>query len=886
MGVSLVRVRLPAALRARRAIAAAAAVALVGSVFFGLSRADGLPSRQFELESGGAWLASPAQGVVSLIDGPAEQVVGLLPVPQLRADDDVSVAQAGSSAYVANATAGTVSRVDGATFEVSQAVKFGSGGPGAVLQVFPGPSSAYVVDGVQRVVSVVDPKTMNVRKRLSLVQRMAAGQAVVDGAGRLWTIDGDGIARFDQSGKYRRSDGGGPQRRLVLVRDQPMLVDLAAGRVGTLSGDGQVRSWSCLDVSGDDGAELAGSSLLGRVLAIRGATGTLVESGDGTDCGPAVAGLGRAGDRLGAPVESAGYVLVPNWTTGKVDVLDLTAQKVVSELTVTRPDQRVELLLKDGVVFYNNLDGSRAGVIQFDGTGWKLGKALRKFGTGKNGPPVLTSAGDRAKPRDTGKGGGRNPNDPGQNKPGGTKPTNPTNPSGPNNPGNGTDLPSPPPGGQPDDPLPPGGQTSVPPVSQPPSGGTTPPAGGDPTPPVVHAPVISDITPDPLTVQREHPVTFTATVTDTDGATWAWQILDGGGNQLATGTDPDAFTYTPDAGSPAQQTVRLTVTNKAGSSAPFSRDFETSAGATPHIDTLTASNQTPDTGTSVRFDATGTLIEDDPAHPGLVTWTWDITNDDNGTQVLPPTTRAPGPLSFQFNDSGHFHAHLVVSRDGADDDATSGTITAIGQVTLTVAFGGDGTGTVADATGKINCTRQCSATYRQGDQVSLTASPHATVLKSRFQQWTGAGCGTSTTCTFTIISDTTVTASFQEIPATAESAFIDFQSGQDGKDSDTRVTVTLTDRNGLVFGRLVGTFGEFAANSDSGQLTIPITSTAATFDSAPGGEVRVHIDPNGNDTWFLDWTGEVHFASGQIITFGGPGSGSVSEDRRDITGQI
>jgi hypothetical protein len=883
-----VRVRLPAAFRARPAIAAVAAVAVVGSVFFGLSRADGLPSRQFELESGGAWLASPAQGIVSLIDGPAEEVVGLLAVPQLRAGDDVSVAQAGSSAYVVNATAGTVSRVDGATFEVSQAVKFGSGGPGAVLQVFPGPSSAYIVDGVQRVVSVVDPRTMAVRKQLSLVQRIAAGQAVVDGAGRLWTIDGDGIARFDQNGKYRRSDGGGPQRRLVLVRDQPMLVDLAAGRVGTLSGDGQVRSWSCLDVSGDDSAELAGSSLLGRVLAIRAATGTLVESGDGGDCGPAMAGLGRAGDRFGAPVESAGYVLVPNWTTGKVDVLDLTAQKVVSELAVTRPDQRVELLLKDGVVFYNNLDGSGAGVIQFDGTGWKLGKALQKFGKGKNGPPVLTSAGDKAKPRDTGKGGGRNPTKPDPDKPGGNKPTNPTeptNPSDPNNPGNGPDLPGPPPGGGPNDPIPPGGQSSVPPVSQPPSGGTTPPTGSTPTPPVVHAPVISDITPDPLTVQREHPVTFTASVTNTDGATWAWQILDGSGNPLATGTDPDAFTYTPDAGSPAQQTVRLTVTNTAGSSAPFSRDFETSAGATPHIDTLTASNQTPDAGDTVTFNATGTLIDDDAAHPGLVTWTWDITNDDNGSQVLPPTTRAPGAFSFRFPDSGHFHAHLVVTRDGATDDETTN-LTVIGQVTLTVAFGGDGDGTVTDATGKVNCTRQCTATYRQGDQVTLTASPHPTVLKSRFQQWTGAGCGASTTCTFTITTDTTVTASFQQIPATAQSAFIDFQSGQDGKDSDTRVTITLTDRNGLEFGRLVGTFGEFAANSDSGQLAIPITNTAATFDSTPGGTVRVHIDPNGNDTWFLDWSGQIDFASGQILTFGGPGSGSVSEGRRDITGHL
>jgi hypothetical protein len=875
-----VRVRLPA-LRGRGAIAAGVAVAVAGSVLFGLSRANGLPVQQFELESGGAWLASPAQGVVTLINGPAEQVVGLLPVPALRPGDDVSVAQNGSSAYVVNATAGTVSRVDGARFEVSQAVKFGAGGAGAVLQVFPGPSSAYVVDGTQRVVSVVDPRTMNVRRQLSLVQRLGAGQAVVDGAGRLWTIDGEGIARFDGNGKFRRSDGGGPQRRLVLVRDQPTLVDLAAGRVGRVEDDGQVRSWSCLDVSGDDSAELAGSALLGRVIAVRAATGTLVESGDGGDCGPAVAGLGKAGDRFGAPVESSGYVLVPNWTSGKVDVLDLNAQKVISELTVTRPDQRVELLLKDGVVFYNNLDGSGAGVIQFDGQAWKLGRALQKFGTGRNGPPVLSSGGDQATPRDGGKGGRTNPKNPDPNKPDPNKPNprNPANPTGGQNPPPDETGNPPPTGAQP----PPVGVP--PPVSVPPTGGTTTPPSNTATPPAPRPPAIAAIAVDPLTVQREHPVTFTATVTDSAGATWAWQILDGGGNELAAGTDPDSFSYVPPAGSPAQQTVRLVVTNKAGASAPFTQNFDTTAGATPHIDTLAASNPTPDAGDTVTFNATGTLIDDDPAHPGLVTWTWDITNDANGAQALPPTTRAPGPLSFQFPDAGNFTAHLVVSRDGATDDETVG-VRVIGRAVLTIAFTGGGDGTITDSTGKINCTRQCAATFRVGDSVSLTAVPSSAVPRSGFRLWSVPGCDNSPTCGFTITADLTVTATFEEIPPTAQSAFISFQSGNDGKDGDTRVDITLTDRNGLVFGSASGTFGEFGANSSSGQITISITNTAATFDSAPGGTVKVHITPNGNDTWFLGWTGQINFASGQAIVFGGPANASVSENRRDAVGAI
>jgi hypothetical protein len=881
-----VRVRLPA-LWGRPAIAAVAALAVTGSVLFGLSRADGLPARQFELESGGAWLASPAQGVVTLINGPAEQVVGLLPVPALRPGDDVSVAQSGSSAYVVNATAGTVSRVDGARFEVSQAVKFGAGGAGAVLQVFPGPSSAFVVDGTQRVVSVIDPRTMKVRRQLSLVQQLGNGQAVVDGAGRLWTIDGEGIARFDGNGKFRRSDGGGPQRRLVLVRDRPTLVDLAAGRVGAVGDDGQVKSWSCLDVSGDDSAELAGSTLLGKVIAVRAATGTLVESGDGGDCGPAMAGLGKAGDRFGAPVESSGFVLVPNWTAGKVDVLDLNAQQVISELTVTRPDQRVELLLKDGVVFYNNLDGSGAGVIQFDGQAWKLGKALRKFGKGRNGPPVLASGGDQAKPND-GKGGRTNPKNPDQNKPDPDKPKNPTDPGSPTdpadpaNPTDGQPPPdqsgTPPPPDDPQVPVPP------PPSTPPQTGGTTPPTDS-PTPPAPRAPAISAIQVDPLTVQREHPVTFTATVTDATDATWAWQILDGGGNELANGTDAGSFSYVPPAGSPAQQTVRLVVTNKAGASAPFTQNFDTTSGATPHIDSLTASNPTPDAGDTVTFNATGTLIADDPAHPGLVTWTWDITNDANGAQALPPTTRAPGPLSFQFPDAGNFTAHLVVSRDGATDDETVG-VQVIGRAVLTIAFSGTGRGTVTGS-GGINCTAQCTATFRVGDQVSLHAAPRG-FPNSGFRGWSVAGCDVSPDCGFTITADMTVSARFDLIPATPIAAFLTFHSGGDGKDGDTRVTITMTDQNGVQFASASGTFGEFAANTDSARIDLTITSTATTSDTASGGTVKVHIDPVGNDTWFLSWNGEIDFGNGQATTFDGPqgGPGSVSENRKDAVGDI
>jgi hypothetical protein len=836
-------------------------VGLVVPVAVGLSGAGGLPVRRLELTSGGAWLASPAQGVVSLIDGPAEEIVGLLRVPGLRPADDVTIAQAGSSAYVVNATQGTVSRVDGGRYEVSTPVRFGPGGPGAVLQVFPGPTATYVVDGTRRVVSVVDPKTMRLRQRLSLSGQLGPGQAVVDGAGRLWTIDGDGLARFDGSGKFRRLDGGGADRRLVLVRDQPVLVDLAGGRAGRLRDTGEVRSWTCLDVSADDGAELAGSTLLDRVLAVRPATGTLVESGAVPgECGPAVTGIGASGDRYGAPVESAGFVLVPDWSTGQIAVLDLAAQQVVAGLRVARPADRVELLVKDGLVFYNDLDGAAAGVIQFDGGRWHLGKALQKFSKGGNGPAVLQGAGDQAQPKPASGG-------PGRQHPGASAP--PVRPAGPA--GTGPALPNPDPGST-SGPAEPETSTAPPPgASSPP---VVPPTG--PTVPVQHPPVILDITWDPLTVPREQSVTFTALVNDAQNATWAWQLLDQAGTTLHSDTTAGRMTYALPAGSPDHLQVRLVVSNSAGASAPVTKPFDSTAGVVPHIDQVTADNPNPDAGTQVTFDAAGSNIAADPNQPNLVTWTWDITDADSGAVVAAPQQRAPGPFPFTFA-AGHFRVHLVVTRDGATDDAPVD-ITVTGRADVTIALAGNGTGRVTGS-GGLNCPGQCTANFRVGDTVTLTAAPRTAAPFSTFGGWSGPCAGTGT-CTFTVTGGQTVTADF-ETSGQLATARIRFHTTDDDKDGDTVLTITVKSRAGTVVATTSDTFGTFGDNSDSAIIGIPLTGAAATMDSMPGGTAALHIDPVGNDTWnFVVSFFELDFADGTSIT-GGSGSLSLSQNRRD-----
>src|SRR5262249_20055807 len=86
-------------------------------------------------------------------------------------------------------------------------------------------------------------------------------------------------------------------------------------------------------------------------------------------------------------------------------------------------------------------------------------------------------------------------------------------------------------------------------------------------------------------------------------------------------------------------------------------------------------------------------------------------------------------------------------------------------VSLGVTVTGQG-GSVTDSTGAINCTSAsgpCSTTYNYGTAVTLTAN---TPVGYTFVGWGGACTGTAATCSLTLTSNTTVSATFQVITQT------------------------------------------------------------------------------------------------------------------------
>ena len=110
-----------------------------------------------------------------------------------------------------------------------------------------------------------------------------------------------------------------------------------------------------------------------------------------------------------------------------------------------------------------------------------------------------------------------------------------------------------------------------------------------------------------------------------------------------------------------------------------------------------------------------------------------------------------------------FGAGATNTSVGADATATpSVTITFTPTFhTLAVARAGTGTGTVTSTDGQLNCGSTCSHSYPADTTVTLNASAEP---GSTFAGWSGAGCSGTSSCTVTMNSEQSVTATFNAVP--------------------------------------------------------------------------------------------------------------------------
>jgi hypothetical protein len=720
----------------RVVIGRAAAVVAVAAVAAGLVVAgldDGNPDRRVRLLSGAAWLASSRVGQLTLLDGSSAEVAAQVWVaPQGR---PIDVVQQGATAYAIDRSAGSIRRVDGATFAIGQpAVPIPDAGSG--IAAFAGTTSVYALDTRRGLLAETDPTNLSTRgEPRSMAARVSEGGVAMDDGGRLWIIDpgtGD-LTRVSAGGDRitRRLLGRPGAPRLTIAGGSPVVVDpVARTATGIDAETGHPRSAVELDLRPEDSVQVSGSPRAQRIYLVT-SRGVLNVCDLGTRLCDQAIPLGAAAD-YGTAVEAGNRLFVPDFTGGRVLVVDLTGHTVVARPEVLPPG-RFQLLSRDGVVFFNDPASERAGVVLLDG-------GVRKAAKYDAADPAkgLVSPGPTDAPT--------------------SAPPAPGPPPAPN---------PPPPAGEPP-PSAPGPTAAPPPPPQSPPPSTVTPPPDAPQPPPELRIALSKTTAD---VNED----LTLEVRTTTGVTPAsahWDFNDGATGDAVTvrhrwataGAYQVSVRVTMPGGQQATASVTIQVTAKGTLTTSHAGSGKLTGGGINCPPTCAANitvgqrvtlTATPDPGFEFSYwgagcETTGgpsaaltcsfTMPADKFIAAGFtqsrVTFTAAVNGGRGGTVrvngvACPPTcttTHEPGAnVTLAAEPAAGFRFILWTSGCPTTTAASctvqataNRTITAVfdkPKVTLTVVLDGEGTVTG----GGVNCAPTCSVQVDQGSEVTLTA---------------------------------------------------------------------------------------------------------------------------------------------------------------------
>ncbi|MCE7011220.1 PKD domain-containing protein [Kibdelosporangium philippinense] len=370
------------------------AALLVGAaVVFGAD--DGIPAQDVRLLSGAAWLSSAKVGQVTLLDGSTAEVAAQLQVAS--PGNVVDVVQTGSTAYAVDKTAGTIRRIDGATFELGTP-EAPIPGSRTGLSAFAGKDVLYAFDSERGVLVDTDPRTIARKGReQTLAAQVGDGTATLDEAGRLWVLENSTglLTRFDGQERTNTKITDPGENVVTVAAGGPVVVNVKGRKVITVDPvTGAADRTINLDLRADDTVEVSGSPHDPRVYIV--ASRGVVHICDLTagSCEQVIPLT--ANSKLGPAVEAGKRVFVPDYTTGQVWIINLDSGSVVAKPQVLTPAGDFQLLARDGMVFFNDPESARAGVVQLDVTILKTAKYDEKNPNKGLTTPVAGQAGQVA----------------------------------------------------------------------------------------------------------------------------------------------------------------------------------------------------------------------------------------------------------------------------------------------------------------------------------------------------------------------------------------------------------------------------------------------------------------------------------------------------------
>ncbi|MGW6935332.1 PKD domain-containing protein [Lentzea sp. NPDC054927] len=364
---------------------AAVVTAVAATVAAVLVAGPGYDAARVHMRSGAVWLASNQTGEVSFVDGTTGEVRARTPVAE--PGTAMSVSQQGGAVFVANRKTGQLSRVDSASEQVTRS---GADLPtGAGLVVKPGRDVVYGVDVHSGTVMPFDPDTM----RTSGEQTRLAGQlepdsVVLDGNDKLWAIDAEtGDLVWLADGQRRSRPAAARNGRLAITEGRPALVDPARGTAELLHvGTGVVSGTVRPDLAAGDVVAVSGSPDRPRLLIANGTRGELVVCAfDTRSCADPVR-ISAPGAELGHPAEIDDHAVVPDHSTGQATIVNLATGRIIAQRQLFDQPARFELIVRDGIVFFNDPDSARAGVLDLTGEVRTITKHLPEPSADDNRP--------------------------------------------------------------------------------------------------------------------------------------------------------------------------------------------------------------------------------------------------------------------------------------------------------------------------------------------------------------------------------------------------------------------------------------------------------------------------------------------------------------------
>ncbi|MBI4685607.1 MAG: choice-of-anchor D domain-containing protein [Nitrospirae bacterium] len=132
----------------------------------------------------------------------------------------------------------------------------------------------------------------------------------------------------------------------------------------------------------------------------------------------------------------------------------------------------------------------------------------------------------------------------------------------------------------------------------------------------------------------------------------------------------------------------------------------------------------------------------------------------NNCTTLPANSLCAIDVKFSPSSTGTKSAMLNIPSNDPGTPTLNMPLSGVGGTILVVTKGGSGSGTVTSSPAGINCGNDCIEAYSAGTVVTLTAIADT---GSTFASWSGDCSGTGT-CTVTMGSDKTVTATFNYAP--------------------------------------------------------------------------------------------------------------------------